>query len=306
MQVLECVANVSTSDAAVVETMCAVVAASGAALLDRHTDADHARSVLTMAAPAAVIAAAAADLAGCCLDLVDITTHAGVHPRLGALDVCPFVPIGFETGVAGLDAALESAGGAAREIAALGIPVFAYDRLSPTAVSLPHVRRDAFGGLAPSWGPPRPHPRAGATAVGVRDVLVALNIDLGGEKAGLQAAHAIAAEVREAGGGPAGLRAIGLELVRQGRVQVSMNLTRPWECGVGTAWNAVAAAAGRHGVDIGSGELVGLVPVRALDDAGADVLDRCAITPERTLEAALVAKGLRDGGAGPLRLPVLA
>lgn len=307
MEVIECVANVSTSATDVLDTMCAAVTGSGSALLDRHTDVDHNRSVLTMAGPATVIAAAATELAVCCIDLIDMDAHAGVHPRIGALDVCPFVPLGFEDIHAGLVTALEAARNAAHGIGALGIPVFAYDRLSPDGVSLPHVRRDAFGGIAPSWGPPDPHPRAGATAIGVRDVLVAFNVDLSGEGAevALPVARAIAAEVREAGGGPAGVRAIGLELAQQGRVQVSMNLTRPWECGIGTAWRAVAEAAERHGVEVGAGELVGLVPARSLDDAGAEILERCAITPERTLEAALAACGLRDRGIGPLRLPFL-
>lgn len=307
MEVIECVANVSTSATDVLDTMCAAVTGSGAALLDRHTDVDHNRSVLTMAGPSALITAAATELAVCCIDLVDMAAHAGVHPRIGALDVCPFVPIGFADREAALTAALAAARTAAREIGALGIPVFAYDRLSPDGVSLPHIRRDAFGGLAPSWGPPDPHPGAGATAIGVRDVLVAFNVDLVSEGPGLDArvARSVAADVREAGGGPAGVRAIGLGLPSQGRVQVSMNLTRPWECGVGAAWRAVVAAAEHHSVGVGTGELVGLAPVEALDDAGAEILDRCAITPERTLEAALVACGLRDPRTERLRLPVL-
>lgn len=305
---IECVANVSTSDAAVLDAMAAAVTTAGAALLDVHADADHNRAVLTMAGPGPQVAAATVELALCCLALVDLTTHAGVHPRLGALDVCPFVPLGYDDPALALDAAVATAERAAVEIAALGIPVFAYEHLAPAGTTLPHVRRDAFGGIGPSWGPPRPHPRAGATAVGVRDVLVAFNFDLGSTTGGpvdLAVARAVAAAVRESGGGPAGLRALGLALEGQRRVQVSTNITRPWECGIGTAWRAVEAAAARHSARVVRGELVGLAPEAAIEDADASVLERSGITRACTIEAALEACGLRERGAAPLKLPVL-
>lgn len=306
--VIECVANVSTSDAAVLDAMAVSVTTAGAALLDVHADTDHNRAVLTMAGPGPQVVAAAVDLAACCLDRVDLASHAGVHPRLGALDVCPFVPLGYGDATEALAAALATAERAAVEIAELGIPVFAYERLSPAGTTLPHVRRDAFGGVSPSWGPQQPHPRAGATAVGVRDVLVAFNFDLGSVTGGtvdLAVAQAVAAAVRETNGGPPGLRALGLALARQRRVQVSTNITRPWECGIGTAWAAVATAAAVHDARVVGGELVGLAPAVALADASAEVLERCAVTPRRTIEAALVACGLRDRRSGPLHLPVL-
>lgn len=308
MEVIECVANVSTSDPAVIDTMCAAVAATGAALLDLHTDADHNRTVLSMAGPAAAMAAAATALAACCVDLIDLALHAGVHPRIGALDVCPFVPLGFPDPSTGLDAATAVAEDAGHAIAALGLPVFAYDRLSPAAVTLPHVRRDAFGAIAPTWGPRQPHPRAGATAVGVRDVLVAFNVDIAGTAAtaiGLDTARAVASAIRESNGGPPGLRALGLDLAGQHRVQVSMNLTRPWECGLADAWHAVEAVAQRHRARPVRGEVVGLVPAAAVIGAGEALLDACALGRGVTLEAALAAHGLRSADAGPLRLPVL-
>lgn len=305
---IECVANVSTCDAHALDAMSSAVIATGADLLDVHTDVDHNRAVLTSAGHGPQVGAGAVALAACCLDLVDIAVHAGVHPRLGALDVCPFVPLGFADPAAALDAALAVAEGTAAGIAALGIPVFAYERLSPDATTLPQVRRDAFAAIGPSWGPPRPHPRAGATAVGVRDVLVAFNFDLedgDGDPVDVSVARAVAAAVRESNGGPPGLRALGLTLARQQRVQVSTNITRPWECGIGTAWHAVDAAAARHGAHVVRGELVGLAPAVVFEDADASVLERCAVTAESSLEAALAQCGLRDAGDEPLRVPVL-
>lgn len=303
MEVIECIANVSTAAGAVVASLGDAARSAGASLLDVHTDADHNRSVLTLAAAPDVAGEAAAALAAGCVELVDLRLHRGVHPRLGGLDVCPFVPLGYHDREAGLAAALDVARRTGAEFAALGVPAFAYDRLSPTGVTLPEVRREAFGGLQPTWGPSRAHPSAGATAIGVRDVLVAFNVDLVG--ADLAAARAIATAVRESGGGLPGVRALGLELAGQGRVQVSMNLTRPWDCGVGGAFDAVASAATARSVGIGTGELVGLVPAAALTDASDAVLDRCDLTRDRTLEAALTSAGLRDPDEGPLDLPVL-
>lgn len=305
MEVIECVANVSTADYGLAERLGAVAERAGAALLDMHLDADHNRSVLTLAAPAdpAVAAAAAGALAAECVELIDLRRHRGLHPRLGALDVCPFVPLGYHDRADGLAAALDAGHRAADAIAALGVPVFAYDRLSPSGVTLPQVRRDAFERLRPSWGPPQAHPSAGATAVGVRDVLVAFNVDLVG--ADLATARSIAAAIRESGGGPPGLRALGLELAGQGRVQVSMNLTRPWECGIAGAWAAVSTAASAHSVDVGAGELVGLVPKSALAGATDALLTRCGITQENTIETALTAAWMGGSVVTPFELPAL-
>lgn len=260
---LECVVNVSEGRRP--EVVTAVAGAAGDALLDVHTDADHHRSVITVVGeePTRAVVAAA-------VDLIDLTHHAGAHPRLGAADVVPFVPL---TG-AGLDDAL---GARNRLMEWLGreraVPCFAY---GPER-TLPEVRKGAFAGLVPDAGPSRPHPSAGATAVGARPVLVAYNVWLTGSD--LDRARRVARQLR----GPA-VRALGLAV--GDRVQVSMNLVNPTEVGPEEAFDGVAGRA-----EVAGAELVGLVPAAVLAAIPRRRWPELNLSEDRTIEARLEAMG---------------
>ena len=259
---LECVVNISEGRRR--EVIDEIAAAAGSDLLDLHLDPDHHRSVLTLvgeAAPRAVAAAA--------VRLLDLTDHAGAHPRIGVVDVVPFVA---------LDGSTPGDALAARDAFATwfaevhGVPCFRY---GPER-TLPEVRRRAFVDLAPDTGPERPHPTAGATAVGAREVLVAYNAWL--DRDDLGAARDIARVVRRPE-----LRALGLQVGP--RVQVSMNLVAPEVLGPAAAYDLVAAAALERGVDVDGAELVGLVPARVLHAVPRSRWVELDLDEDRTIEA---------------------
>jgi glutamate formiminotransferase len=263
---LECVVNVS--EGADAPRIARIAAAAGGALLDVHSDPHHNRSVLTLVgeeAPRRVAAEAVA--------LLDLGEHTGVHPRIGVVDVVPFVPLAGAT-LADAEAARDRfLAWAATE---LGVPGFAYGRER----TLPEVRRRAFRDLAPDAGPPHPHPTAGAVAVGAREVLVAWNVWLA--RPDRERAREVAATVR----GPH-VRALGLAV--GDRVQVSMNLISPLVVGPAEAWDAVTA----HEAAAGA-ELVGLVPASVLDRTDPERWSQLDLDPERTIEARLARAGARD------------
>ena len=244
----------------------AVAAAAGPCLLDVHSDAHHHRSVLTLAG-ADNLEDAVRAVATEAVRRIDLRGHAGAHPRLGAVDVVPFVPL--------LDASLADAVAARDRFAAwaaeeLGIPSFVY---GPER-SLPDVRREAFAALAPDAGPPVPHPTAGAVCVGARPVLVAYNVWLG-PATDVATSRAVAAAVR----GPA-VRALGLDV--GGRAQVSMNLVDPLAFGPDRAYDEVAALA-----PVARAELVGLVPGAVLEAVPERRWAELDLDPSRTIEARL-------------------
>lgn len=292
MTLVEYVANVSEGRRPhEVHVLAEAACTDGAHLLDTHSDPDHNRSVLTVACTSVAAAAESAQaLAAACLDRIDMPSHTGVHPRLGALDVCPFIQLDPPAGVDAVDAATRVAAG----ISSLGIPVFLYGDVSPAAHTLPEIRRDAFAGLTPDLPPLVPHATAGASVVGVRGLLVAYNVIVRTDDRG--AAAQIARALRETEGGPPGVRALALWLPGRQRMQISMNLTRPGECGIGTAWRAVMHEAGLRGVGVDGAELVGLVPRAALADADDVILSRSGIEPGNVLESALTAAGLWPDG----------
>ena len=237
--------------------------AAGAALLDTHVDPHHHRSVLTLVgedAPRAVARAA--------VEHLDLRDHQGVHPRIGVVDVVPFVALGDATPA---DARAARDRFAAWVAAELGVPAFLY---GPER-TLPDVRREAFRALAPDAGPPAPHPTAGAVAVGARPVLVAWNVYLA--EPDLALARKVAAAVR----GPH-LRALGLAVGDE--VQVSMNLVAPDVVGPAEAWDLVAAHAPTD-----RAELVGLVPQSVLDRTPRPRWPRLDLAADRTIEARLPA-----------------
>jgi glutamate formiminotransferase len=239
----------------------ALTAAAGRDLLDLHSDPHHNRTVLTLVgegAPRAVARAA--------VDLIDLGGHAGAHPRIGAVDVVPFVPLGDTTLADAVEARDRFAAWIAGE---LDVPAFLY---GPER-TLPDVRRGAFTTLAPDVGRATPHPRAGAVAVGARPLLVAWNVYLA--EPDLDRARAVARAIRSPH-----LRALGLRVGEE--VQVSMNLVAPEVVGPAEAWDAVATRA-----PAGRAELVGLVPRSVLDRTDPARWSQLDLAPERTIEARL-------------------
>lgn len=261
---LECVVNLSEGrDEALLRDLAQVV---GDDLLDVHRDPHHHRSVLTLVgedAPRALAEAAVARL--------DLTDHDGVHPRLGVVDVVPFVALAGS----GPEDAVRARDDFARWFAGThGVPCFRY---GPER-SLPEVRRRAFRDLAPDDGPPVPHPTAGASAVGARPLLVAYNAWLVEDD--LAGARAVAAEVRQEG-----LRTLGLQV--GGRVQVSMNLVAPERLGPATAYDLVRRAAAGRGLHVDGAELVGLLPAAVLAEVPRARWRELDVDEDRTIEARL-------------------
>lgn len=262
----------------------------GAALLDTHRDPDHNRCVLTLAGEAEAVLEAAFRCVAEAVASLDLREHEGVHPRLGAADVVPFVPLEGAT--------LQDCAALARRLgerlaAELQLPIYLYGAAasSPERASLPWLRKPGFEGLAealrsaercPDFGPTEPHASAGATVVGARDFLLAYNVDL--ESQDLALAKGIARAIRTSSGGLPGVQAKGLLLAEQGRVQVSMNLNDLAETGPGRVYQEVARRAAEAGVEVARSELVGLMPEVALHEAARALLKLDAPLPERVLE----------------------
>lgn len=258
----------------------AIAGACGETLLDLHTDPDHHRSVLTLAGPQEADAGAAARrLTDAAAALLDLSTHRGVHPRLGAVDVVPFVALGPTATSRAVDAALAYAEWI---VATHGVPVFLYGDADPAARTLPEARRDAFGVRRPDLGPTTPHPRLGAVAVGARPPLVAINVELASDDLGL--ARRVAGVVRERDGGLPGVRALGLALPERGHTQVSMNLVALERTGIEEACTEVERLLRAEGVGVDRIELVGLVPEAARARCSAGFLERWGIGPDRSVE----------------------
>ena len=295
MKLVECVPNFSEGrDLKKVEQIADCFRGKkGVRLLDWSADADHNRSVITAAGEPEALAAAVVEAVGRAKDLIDLRRHSGQHPRIGAADVIPFVPLRGVT-EAETVALSERVG---QEIGdRYGIPVYLYEQSArhPGRRNLADVRRGGFEGLArkmqdPAWkpdfGPDRPHPSFGAVAVGCRKLLCAFNVNLNTGDLGV--ARAVARKVRERDGGLPFCKALGLELKERGLVQVSMNLTDFTQTSVWAAFEAVKAEAGKLGVTVAGSELIGLFPAAALLDAAAHYLQIENYAPDRVLEARL-------------------
>ena len=295
MRLVECVPNYSDGrrPAVIGAIRDAIAATPGAYVLDTHVDPWHNRSVVTfVAAPEAAADAAFAGAARAA-ELIDLTAHAGVHPRLGAADVTPFVPLP-DRGTAMPDCVALAHALGERVGRELGVPVYLYEHAAarPDRANLADVRRGGFellralGGRDPArlpdYGPPAPHPTAGAAAVGARAFLVAYNVYLG-PAANLAVARAVARAVRGASpGGLPGVKALALEV--DGQAQVSMNLVDVDRTGVVATYERVEAEARARGATPTWSELVGLTPERALDAAGADRVRLRDFGPHRVLE----------------------
>jgi glutamate formiminotransferase len=306
-RLVECVPNVSEGRRPeVVDEIAAAFAGPEVLVLDRSSDPDHNRSVLTLAGPGPALVEAALAGALACARLIDLTRHRGVHPRIGALDVLPFVPLGAATTLRGgadpdLDCAALALRAGRRIAEDAGIPVYLYGAAHPGRAALPAVRARARQAAAPAGpaaaepaaaapadlGGPGPHPTAGATAVGARGVLVAYNVDLAG--ADLALARRIATAVRERDGGLPAVRAMGVPLEGRGLVQVSMNLLDHRVTPPAAAFAAVARLAEQAGARVVRSEVVGLVPAAALAGTDPAALHLDGFTRDQLLEERLAA-----------------
>ncbi|MPZ70845.1 MAG: glutamate formiminotransferase [Actinobacteria bacterium] len=271
----------------VVDDLAAAVRSSGGRLLDVHRDAVHNRSVLTCTGGAAEIVDSMTELALRAASLIDLTHHEGVHPRIGALDVCPVVPHRQD-----MDAAVKVARSLATSIGDSGLPVYLYGTAAerPASRELPSIRRGGLDALIrraaedlpPDRGPHRIDPATGVVCVGARGPLIAYNVWLRCDE---QAARSIAEEIRTTSGGPPGIRALGLA-IGPGLSQISMNLVEPDITGVDTATAFIERAAAARGIELHGTEIVGLVEERFLPNPDATAA-RLLIEPGRTLESLL-------------------
>jgi glutamate formiminotransferase len=282
---LECVANVSEGRNE--QRLAKLVDACGASLLDVHTDPDHHRSVFTLGGPGPDVEAAARRLCTEAVATGDLAGHRGAHPRFGVIDVVPFVPLADASlstprlatapplcpAVTARDAFARWAG------SQLAVPCFLFGPLGRAVHrTLPEVRREAFTELEPDTGPERPHPRAGACAVGARHFLVAYNLWLTG--ADLEAARRVALAIR----GPA-VRSLAFALDHG--VQVSCNLVDPATVGPARVYDEVTRLAQALGADIDHAELVGLVPAAVLAAVPEERRSDLGLSAEATIEARL-------------------
>lgn len=268
---VECVPNFSEgTDSARVETIIAAMRVDGVHLLDWSMDSDHNRSVVTVAGEPAAVVEAAVRGAGKAVDLIDLTRQQGEHPRIGAADVIPFVPV---RGIK-LEQCVMLARQAGLEIwRRFGVPVYFYEAAAarPDRVNLEDVRRGQFEGLRdavekepsrrPDLGGPGLHPTGGACAVGARKFLVEYNIYF--DSADIGAARAIAREIRAAGGGSKGVKAMGL--VARGRAQLTMNITDFEATPLSAVYRKVVGLAAKHKARMAEGEVVGLIPEAACE-----------------------------------------
>jgi glutamate formiminotransferase len=269
---VECVPNFSEGRRAdVVDAICAAANVPGVKLLDRTSDASHNRSVITLVGNGEDLVEAAVRMARVAAQRIDLREHSGEHPRMGATDVVPFVPV---AGVA-MSRCVELARACGKRFGdELGIPVFLYEAAAtrPERKNLANVREGQFEGLreklgtdparAPDFGPPHVHPTAGATAVGARKFLIAYNVNLASNDVKL--AKSIAKAIREKDGGYKCVKAMGFHLADRDLAQVSMNMTDYETTSLLTVYEAISKLAGEAGVQTLESELVGLAPAAAL------------------------------------------
>ena len=292
MAIIECVPNVSEGRRPeVVEAIVRAVAETpGIHLLDWSSDASHNRSVITLAGDAAPLNTAVLTLFERSLAAIDLRQHRGEHPRLGAVDVVPFVPIEGAT----MDDCVQLARATAHDVVSrFGIPVYLYEEAASTPArrNLEDIRRGEFEGLAakmaqpdwrPDFGPATPHPSGGASVIGARMPLIAYNINLDTDR--LEVAKKIAAAIRFSSGGLRFVKAMGIALDGRRVVQVSMNLTNHEKTPVFRVFEIVKREAARYGVAVLESEIVGLVPSAALLTAAQWYLQLDGFTADQVLE----------------------
>jgi len=290
--IIECVPNISEGRRPLVieQIVEGVRRVPGARLLDWSSDTAHNRSVFTLAGDAAALKAAVLVLFEHSVAAIDLRTHTGEHPRLGAVDVVPFVPIEGVT----MDDCVALAKDTARSVAErFEVPVYLYEEASsnPLRKNLEDIRRGEFEGLpakmasdgwTPDFGPSTPHPTAGASVIGARMPLIAYNINLNTDR--LEVAKKIAAAVRFSSGGFRFVKAMGITLADRNIVQVSMNLTNFEKTPILRVFEAVKREADRYGVSVLESEIVGLVPAAAMLDVAVSTLQLTAFSRDQVLE----------------------
>ncbi len=300
MNLIECVPNVSEGRRAEFVDGLAVElrALDAVALLDYSRDFSHHRSVYTLAGSGAALHEAVMTIAARAIAAIDLRTHRGEHPRIGAVDVVPFIPLGA-TPMAECVALARSVGRAMAD--RFAVPVYLYEEASamPSRTRLEHIRRGEFEGLRekmtqaewiPDFGPPAPHPTAGATVVGARRVLIAYNVNLATDR--LDVARRLARRVRESSGGLPCVKAMGVWLQERGTVQVSMNLTDYERTPVQVVFDRLLDDAASEGVDVLNSELIGLIPRAALSATTPEHLRLTHFSEQQILEVRLRQHGL--------------
>jgi glutamate formiminotransferase/formiminotetrahydrofolate cyclodeaminase len=298
LKLVECVPNFSEGVRKdVIDAIVAEARSRNVKVLDIESDIDHNRSVLTFAGTPEAVKEAALAVSGKAIELIDLNKHKGQHPRMGAVDVVPFVPVSDVT----MNECIELARNFAKEYATrFNVPVYLYEEAATRRErrDLANVRKGEFEGLReeigknpdrePDFGPSAIHPTAGATAVGARQVLIAYNINLG--TGNLDVAKYIAKQVRAKDGGLSSVKALGFELKEKGIVQVSMNMVNYKASQLFKVFELVRSFARRFGVNIIESEIVGLVPMEALIDTAAFYLQLKAFNKNQILETKVFEK----------------
>ncbi|MHC4779090.1 MAG: glutamate formimidoyltransferase [Planctomycetota bacterium] len=298
-RIVQCVPNFSEGKRSdVVQAITDAASVEGVTFLGAEMDPDHNRSVLTFIGSPEAVAEGAFRASAKAGELIDLNGHSGQHPRMGATDVIPFIP------VRGCD--MEVCAGLAREVGArigssLGIPVFLYGEAASREErrNLAQVRKGEFEGLreamgtdparAPDFGPPQIHPSAGATAVGARFFLLAFNVNLNTND--VKIAKSIAKRIREASGGLPNVKALGLMLADKGTAQVSMNLTDYRVTSPGKVFGEIRRLAGEVGIEVAESELIGFAPSDAFVVSAADCMMVTGFEPSMILENRLGKNG---------------
>jgi glutamate formiminotransferase/formiminotetrahydrofolate cyclodeaminase len=296
LKLVECVPNFSEGRRKeVIDAIVAEARARKVKVLDIESDADHNRSVLTFAGAPVAVKEAALAVSSKAIELIDLNRHQGQHPRMGAVDVVPFIPLADVT----MDDCIKLAKEFAEEFAAkFKVPVYLYEEAAtrPDRKSLADVRKGEFEGLreeigkdpnrAPDYGPREVHPTAGATAVGARKILIAYNINLG--TADLSVAKEIAKQIRGSDGGLTGVKALGFELKDRGIAQVSMNVTDYKTSQLFKVFELARSFAERYAVPVVNSEIVGLVPMDALTETADFYLKLHGFSRNQILEQRLI------------------
>jgi glutamate formiminotransferase len=294
MPIIECVPNISEGRRLdVVASIVDTVRRTGVRVLDYSSDASHNRSVLTLAGDAESLTAAILALFNAALGAIDLRNHAGEHPRVGAVDVVPFIPIA-EVTMADCVALAKDVGRAVAD--QFGVPVYLYDEATdnPYRKNLEDIRRGQFEGLrnkmtmpgwAPDFGPGAPHPSAGASVIGARMPLIAYNINLNTNR--LDVAKKIASAIRQSSGGLRYVKAMGIKLEDRNLAQVSINLTNYEKTPIFRVFEMVKREAERYGVQILESEIVGLIPYAALTSTAEYYLQLERFTRAQILEEKL-------------------
>lgn len=295
-RIMECVPNFSEGrDLAKIEKIVEPFRAKpNVKLLDYSNDEDHNRLVVTVVGEPEALKSAVLEAIGQAVSLIDLNEHSGQHPRMGAVDVVPFIPIRGCT--------MEDAVALSREVGEqvatrYGVPVFLYEKsaTAPHRENLAAIRKGEFEGMAskikepgwtPDYGAPERHPTAGTVAIGARMPLVAYNVNLGTDN--LQVADSIAKKIRFIGGGLRYCKAMGVELKERGIVQVSINMTDYTHTALYRAFELVRIEARRYGVPVIGSEIIGLVPMEALIDTASYYLGLENFSMNQVLEAQIM------------------